>query len=643
MKKSILFLLLFITKISFATSPVDYDWSEKPNRTTLSEEEKKLSALTVLDTRIFNFIIDENKEECIETQHKIIRVNDDKALDRENKVFIPMRGVKDILEIKARAIAPDGKVTLLDKNNIKEIDNLENYGQFKIFAVEGAVPGSDIEYYYKVRKNLMQYGVEFFQAENKVRDLNFYLIAPKQFEFEVQTYNGLPKAAESEKDGLRTLHVNTKNLAPAIEEEYAANRSNLAKIAFKLSYLNKDGMRSPRLNTWDNITSRYSEILTTNRKKIDFKDIFKSLKIKKIKSEEDKIIAIENYIKKNIAYKEGMGENLSEVADVLEQKYADDLGIAKLYVAFFKELEIPFEIVLSTSRYRARFDENFEDYSNIDKMLFYFSKYDKFISPERIDYRLGIAPADLGGNYGLFIAGSDEGKVKKINPSKDDQSLVRLEIDVEFDKEMEYITMNKFRQTTGHRANSMRFNLAYVNEEGRQQLEQWLFTSGIEEAEILESSLENKDIELSAKPATPFITKASVKAPSLLEKAGNAFLFKVGLAIGTQSELYQETERVQPIDFEYAKVYNHFIRFDIPKGYKIENLDDVKIEKYLKEDGKITAQFVSSYDRRGDSVEIRIVEFYKKSQYPKDLYEDFRSVINAAADFNKVTFVLEKI
>ncbi len=52
--------------------------------------------------------------------------------------------------------------------------------------------------------------------------------------------------------------------------------------------------------------------------------------------------------------------------------------------------------------------------------------------------------------------------------------------------------------------------------------------------------------------------------------------------------------------------------------------------------------FKSDYTLKDDLLEVRVEEFYKQIYAPLSRYEDFRKVVNAAADFNKITLVLEK-
>jgi hypothetical protein len=61
-----------------------------------------------------------------------------------------------------------------------------------------------------------------------------------------------------------------------------------------------------------------------------------------------------------------------------------------------------------------------------------------------------------------------------------------------------------------------------------------------------------------------------------------------------------------------------------------------------KDGDKVPFSFVSDYTENGNEVKVKIDEYYKELYAPLHRYEDFRKVINAAADFNKVTLVLIK-
>jgi hypothetical protein len=80
----------------------------------------------------------------------------------------------------------------------------------------------------------------------------------------------------------------------------------------------------------------------------------------------------------------------------------------------------------------------------------------------------------------------------------------------------------------------------------------------------------------------------------------------------------------------------------IPKGYIISNPTDLKIDETYKENGELTMGFVTDYEIKGNVLSVHIMEQYRHTLYPLNQFEQFRKIINASSDFNKVVLVLEK-
>ena len=141
----------------------------------------------------------------------------------------------------------------------------------------------------------------------------------------------------------------------------------------------------------------------------------------------------------------------------------------------------------------------------------------------------------------------------------------------------------------------------------------------------------------------PFVIHgmASTKS-SFFNKAGNRYLLKIGEMIGEQVEMYQEEQRKLPVENEFNRNYDRKIQFVIPDGYKIRNLDDLKMEIFHEENGEKSMGFYSNYEIDGSTVNVFIKEYYKQLVYPLKYFDQFRKIINAAADFNKKVLIFEK-
>ena len=159
----------------------------------------------------------------------------------------------------------------------------------------------------------------------------------------------------------------------------------------------------------------------------------------------------------------------------------------------------------------------------------------------------------------------------------------------------------------------------------------------LKEFELINSSLDSFYLK-------PLILKglASTKS-SFYDKAGNRYLLKIGEVIGIQVEMYQEEERKLPVENEFNRIYTRNIQFEIPEGFTVRNLDDLKAEIFHEENGEKSMGFSSNYERDGNQVNVFVKEFYKQLDYPLEYFDDFRKIINAAADFNKKVLIFEKM
>ena len=276
-------------------------------------------------------------------------------------------------------------------------------------------------------------------------------------------------------------------------------------------------------------------------------------------------------------------------------------------------------------------------------MKYYFicQATQKYLSPSRLEYRYGPAPMHLADNYGLFVKGSYNGITKMIPLLGVEDNKCLLDAELTFAEDMDAITVNKKQQWTGYRAFQLRALYEYSDIDGKNDILKTFTNSGIDDAKVISRELKNMSIDNSGGDAAAIIN-TTYKAASLIENAGKSYILNIGKLIGIQSELYQEKERMNDIEMESPIQYKHHIWFKIPKGYKLKGLDDVNIDRANLEDAKRVCQFVSTYTVQGDKVDINVHEFYRNNHLPKSRYEDWRRVINAASDFNKLSLVLEK-
>ncbi|MFZ1075315.1 MAG: hypothetical protein WAN50_03000, partial [Minisyncoccia bacterium] len=93
----------------------------------------------------------------------------------------------------------------------------------------------------------------------------------------------------------------------------------------------------------------------------------------------------------------------------------------------------------------------------------------------------------------------------------------------------------------------------------------------------------------------------------------------------------------------YNKEEVRTIVIHIPKGYEIKNLNDLNMDYNYEKNREKIYNFTSSYEVKDSVLYIHLTEYYKDINCPKENYDAFRKVVDASADFNKITLLLKPI
>ncbi|MCZ6693329.1 MAG: hypothetical protein O6939_05425, partial [Bacteroidetes bacterium] len=252
-------------------------------------------------------------------------------------------------------------------------------------------------------------------------------------------------------------------------------------------------------------------------------------------------------------------------------------------------------------------------------------------------------------NYGLFIEpvniGDFESGISKIKfiPALDyTKNFDNLNVEVNLDLEEEKASISIEREIGGYSAVYIQPYYTFLPENRKREVIESYIKFIINDAEFKNLNVENSDRNLS--PLTsPFIINSTVESSSILERAGNKFLLKLGELIGPQLELYQENERVTAVENDFNRLYDRRIKVKIPSNYKIKNPESIKMLVNHAQEGEDIYLFQSDYSLEDGTLTVQIDEYYKQIDCSIENFEAFRKVINAAADFNKVTLVLEPL
>jgi len=627
-------------------------WNDKPALHTVNDAFRDASAIVILQKKRFEYA-DEKGGEVAEyyTQHDIIHVNDEKGIASYNRIYLGATNSIEIVDVKARTILPGGKIIEVDKANIKDIKEQDG-NEYKIFAMEGLEKGCEVEYYYTYKRSTSFFGRAFVQGPFPVEESYFEIIAPERLIFELKSYNTVAVISDTVIKEKHFIQTRLTNINAVEEEKYASYQVNLERLEYKLSY-NNAIRKGERLFTWNEMVKRiYSNYTTIKDKEQDKVGSFiKQNGWDKLKSEEEKIIVVENYLKKNIATRNDIeGENTGNLESILKNKIASIAGIMRLYGEVFRQLNINFQFVFVGDRNNSVIDKTFENWNNCELAVLYFPGTGKYLAPSRPDFRYPYIYPSWGATNGVYFKSTSIGNfttaiadVKEVKQEEYSRTFSNIESTIELNTSLDTLLIDMKQSYGGYTGQLYKASYTFSDAEERRLFLKEMVKFGTNTENIISSDIQNSELE-STFQNTPFILHAKVKATELLEKAGNKkILIKVGEIIGPQVEMYQEKPRQLPVKIEYPHFENRKIIFIIPDGYTVKNMEDLKMENIHRENGEITMGFSSDYELKGNILTINIAEEYKKTFYPVSQFDEFRKIINTSADFNKKVLVLEKM
>ena len=634
-----------------AQSLLEYSWKENPKLHTLTAKELEEPAYALLHRQSYEFSIDEAKGGLKQHSltHRIIKVNTDNAIEQHNRIYIPLHNTDNIVQLKARSISPEGKITEVDRNNIKEIKEEEGSGAYRIFALEGVVKGSEIEYYYIEENSLSFFGRAYFQSNIPCKKAIFTLQSPSFIQYEVKSYNGFPTPTENlSAGGIRTITAEKTDLPALRKQEFANYNSNRQRVEYRL---NKNLRYSTLpLFTWYDASKYVHEQLykLSSKEEKQVQKLFKTIKVDQGLSQKEKIIRIENHLKTNFMIQKGLGS--SDLEEVIKKGFGSEQGLVKLYAALFRQAGVVHELGLTSDRSNVRFDADFSCWNYLETYLFYFPELDQYLAPEDLRYRFPLVPYENTYNQGLFIKPAPANaslepthKIRTIPTPGHQANYHNMDIQVKLSPKMDKVMLQVNQKYGGYSAAYVQPAYAFMPKEAREEMVQSLIKFSAPDAQVEKYTISGGEPNLNLLEKA-FIIDASLSSTALLEKAGNRYLLKVGQVIGPQSELYQEEARTLTVENDFNRMYDRIIKVELPEGYVFKNPEDIKMEKVFKrqQDKEPHCLFRSTYKQEGNLLTINIEEYYREIECDLENYEKFKEVINAAADFNKVTLVLEK-
>ena len=640
-------LFLFITSTSFAqTVPFfkSYNWELNPKYTIESSDKDMIA---IKDKVVTEFIFENQNLIEYYLEHKILWLNSDDRIEEYTKVYLPSANDASQVVINVRIIKKTGEIIVLDKSRILESENEKTGIKFNYFSIDDIEKGSIIEYYYVAkRRPKLQGAMVDIESDYDKQTLEFDLYAPSNLSFSFKSFN-LETTVKKIENITEKTHwkFSAKDVKAVNKEDKAPYNASIGFIMYKLhENTANNAIITSYYNVAQNLFDFYYSTYSELEKKLIHK-FAKNFKFDEDLKDENKARIIDLFIKENIYISENDSENLT---NVLKTKTANETGVIKLYIALFEKFDVTHEMVLTSNRLQLKFDKYFEATNFLQEFLFYFPASKKYLSPSKFGTRFGFPPPYFMNNFGLFITGYDiNGKRKAFSEVKfiegipaslsSDEMLIEVNFNT---KDLTKNTIALERKLNGYYAMNLHpfMNLIQPNRIN-EVIDQYFVQNSDKNAKVLKREFINEDPSLFG--VKPFVVKFDISSEYFVEKKGDKYLFKLGDLIGPQMEMQQEKKRILPLEAEFNRSYYRTIKIHIPEGYQISNLEDIIIKNSYATKDKELFIFDSYYTLEGDVLTVTADEHYRETFVAPEIFEAYRTVINSAADFNKVTLILE--
>lgn len=643
MKKKFLVLKILLIVSYFNTYSQSYlniDWDS--NKTISFPSDNDLYG--IFNNHYVEYFKSKFTEEVYvyETRHTKTKINKiNNPLD--NEIIISKINVSEIVDVRAKIINQDTIISYsFDdmKKMINSDDSDENYNNYKLPNLNEE---DIVEIMYTVKKNFNFNGNKIIEESYPIL-LSKFILIENNFKSNIKIYNSNNSfVSDIIFDGKKSKQIIFNNLNATANEQYSTPIANKIKISYQC-YENRDDVS--QIEYWGNLVQNVSELFFPKTFNEKAKEILKEIKYGyvKIPWNELKIAnAIDEYIKNNFVISDEDDPKLNDIEYILNNKISNDFSIIQVYSSLFKEANIEYEVAISCNRYFLKFDPELFDPNQLREFLIFLPNQEKYIIPNRVEYRVSEAPEDLLGNYGIFIDKDLDYYFSEITLFDQDFSQIKKNIEVNISRNLNKIKIDESRSFSGYWAITNRNYINLSETEKTDFLVDFFTINGLDNKKVSKYNIKNFDISHNTFN-TPLEITSTISTSDLIEEKDGLIYLKIGKVIGLQSNLFEEKERINPIEINFPNSYDYNIKVNIPRGYKIVDFSELnKSKEYISVDGNSTAKFISKATVHGNILNINIKEYYKELRYSKKRYQEFREVINAAAKFYESSLLIEKI
>jgi hypothetical protein len=623
MKKPLSLVALFLLSLTvFAQKNKDIPAFGKIEKADLElmecDFDKNAEAMVLFDVAELDCSISGGNVFIQLQRHVRIKILKDKGLDNANIRIRYLTSLRqDVKNLSAQTYNLDGSgnviVSKLEKKLIyqKKIDKRVSE---EVFTFPEVKPGSIIEYKYNIAgADLDEW---YFQRSIPVKLSRYTIDFPTEFEIHCQPICSLPVEMKRETKNMHYVNRYTMRDIPALRDE--------PYISCEYDYLQRLEPRLIAVNTQIqriNLVPSWQEVIKELMEDEDFgKQLKKEIprtadldeELKKLSSPFSKMIAIHNYVRKNMEWN-GYSSiwALDGVKAAWKEKKGTSGEINLILVNLLRDAGLNADPILLSTRENGRVVSSIPGVSQFDKVMatvkigdraYFLDGTEKYtpstLIPEEVMYTEGLVIEKLDTYEWGWTTLWDEKQLNK------NMTILRANISEEGNMAGE-ATIYSYDYAKTSRLKAVKAD--------KEKYVEHFFTSKHEGMTIDSFQIENEDRDSLPLMQKIVFTKSGTGS-------GEYRYFSVNMFSGLEKNPFIADTRFSDVFFGTNQQYTLIGNFSIPAGYSFETLP--KNVRMIMPDTSIaiTRQLVS----KENTLTIKITLDFKKPFYAVEEYDDFK-------------------
>lgn len=382
------------------------------------------------------------------------------------------------------------------------------------------------------------------------------------------------------------------------------------------------------LSTWDDLVNRYFEdqFFDNNVIKAGFLKKTALEIVKDIQIPDDKVMAIHDYVKKNMDWNNRYRHKAYDIKKAIESKTGSSAEINLMLLAMLRYAGLPADPVLISTRENGFVRQevpNSHQFNNV--VVLTDLKGGKFLldaTEKNLSY--DFLPESCLNGYGYVAIREKAGWVKLENLKKS-----RVSVDCNFAIAGANLIGEMKIQKSGYDAEATR--RAILNDGENKYTEAFFSTQnvGVKKPTFVNLSEEN----------APLVENHSVEMNGYLDVGQDVLYLNPIVLNRIEENPFKAETRNYPVDFKYPKETVYSSKFKIPEGYRVDELPSSKMSLLPDNNGK----FIYNVTSDGKTITVIFQLVINKSLFSLEEYPSVREFFRIVTDKTNEQIVLKSI